>query len=210
MGSGRVPFLQSGSGHVGTRPAGGFMTINIQGFNPFQQASSVAASDAVGAVSTSPSSAPSAIGSGSSTATISSPAQLFSELQQLSQSDPTEFKAVASQLATSFQQAASQSSGPDAKVLGNLANMFTQAAQTGQLQAPQGAQGGASAGAGGAAGASGYHHHHHHGGGGGGGGGAIEQAFQSAASILDQALEGPFGSSSSSSASSASTSSSSS
>jgi hypothetical protein len=137
----------------------------------------------------SPSSIPPAAGTGASTASISGPGQLFSELQQLSQNNPTEFKAVASQLASSFQTAAGQASGSDAKVLTNLANQFSQAAQTGQLQPPPGAQSAQGAApATGQSGSSGHHHHHHHHGGGSGGSSAIQQAFENATSIVDQAL----------------------
>jgi hypothetical protein len=135
-----------------------------------------------------------ASGSGpAATASLSTPGQLFGELQQLSQQNPAQFKAVAAQLATTFQNAASQASGPQAQFLTQLANQFTQASQTGTLQPPPGAQG--SQGVGGAGG--GHHHHHHHGGGGGGGGGAltalagdssdVNQAYQSALSIVSQA-----------------------
>jgi hypothetical protein len=139
----------------------------------------------------------SASGSGpAATASLSTPGQLFGELQQLSQQDPAKFKAVAAQLATNFQNAASQASGPQAQFLTQLANQFTQASQTGTLQPPPGAQGAQGAqGVGGAAG--GHHHHHHHGGGGGGAGGAlsalagdssdVNQAYQSALSIVSQA-----------------------
>jgi hypothetical protein len=124
------------------------------------------------------------------TATISTPGQLFGELQQLSQQDPSKFKVVASQLASTFQNAASQASGPQAQFLTQLANQFTQAAQTGSLQPAQGTQGTQGAGA------AGGHHHHHHGGGGGGGGiasliggdsNSVDTAYQSALSIVAQA-----------------------
>ena len=78
----------------------------------------------VGAVNQSnqtPSSIPPGIG-GAASATISTPAQLFSEMQQLSQQNPSEFKAVAAQLATTFQSAASQATGPQAKLLTAIAN----------------------------------------------------------------------------------------
>ncbi len=154
-------------GNVGTTP-----TANVDGINP--------------STSTPASIAPAALGAAS--ATISSPAQFLSEMQQLSQSNPAQFKAVAAQVATSFQNAASQASGPEAKVLNGLANQFNQAAQTGSLQAPQGATP-ATAAQGPAAGQNEPHHHHHHHGGGGGAGGmssAVDQAFQSAMSILTQ------------------------
>jgi hypothetical protein len=131
-------------------------------------------------------------GSGpAATTSLSTPGQLFGELQQLSQQDPAKFKAVAAQLATNFQNAASQASGPQAQFLTQLANQFTQASQTGTLQPPSGAQG--TQGVGGAAG--GHHHHHHHGAGGGGGAAAaimgdssdVNQAYQSALGIVSQA-----------------------
>jgi hypothetical protein len=67
----------------------------------------------VGAVGTpaSPSSIPPAMG-GAASASISTPGKFLCEMQQLSQQNPTEFKAVAAQVATSFQNAARQASGP--------------------------------------------------------------------------------------------------
>jgi hypothetical protein len=110
----------------------------------------------------------------SSSSSISTPAQFFSEMQQLAQQNPSEFKTVAAEVATTFQNAASKATGQQAQVLTHLANMFTQAAQTGTLQAPQ-------------AGGSAAPHHHHHGG--SGQSGAIQQAFESAMSILEQATQ---------------------
>jgi hypothetical protein len=130
-------------------------------------------------VGASPSSAPPATG-GAASASISTPGQFMSEMQQLSQSNPTEFKAVASQVAASFQSAASQATGQQAQVLSGLASTFTQAAQTGSLQAGQSR---------GTAGA--HHHHHHHGGGSSSSGSSsIAQAFESAMSILTQVTQG--------------------
>jgi hypothetical protein len=164
----------------------------------------------VGAVNQSnqtPSSIPPGIG-GAASATISTPAQLFSEMQQLSQQNPSEFKAVAAQLATTFQSAASQATGPQAKLLTAIANQFTQASQTGSLQPPQ-SQGGQAPGQSAPTSqtgeGSGHHHHHHNGGGGGGSTGAsseVAQAFESAMTVLTQAVSGT----STSSTSSASTS----
>lgn len=142
---------------------------------------------------TSGTSGPAASASGpAATTSFSAPGQLFSELQQLSQQNPTEFKSVASQLATTFQNAASQATGSQAQFLTQLSNQFTQAAQTGTLQPPPSAQGTQ-----GVQGSGGGHHHHHHHGGGGGGGGAsalfgsdssdVNQAYQSALSIVSQA-----------------------
>lgn len=125
-------------------------------------------------------------------ATISTPGQFFSQLQQLAQTDPTQFKQVAAQLATNFQNAAGQATGPQAKFLSNLADQFNQAAQTGTMPAPQAPQG--AQGAGGAGGGGGAHHHHHHGGGGGFGGqgsasNEVQQALESAMTILQQAMQ---------------------
>jgi hypothetical protein len=164
--------------------------MNINGIYGNSAASQVANIGSVSPSTTSPAS-PTSTSGAAATATISTPGQLFGELQQLSQQDPSKFKAVAAQLASTFQNAASQASGPQAQFLTQLANQFTQASQTGTLQPPQGAQG--SQGAGGAAGG---HHHHHHGGGGGGGGissliggasSSVDTAYQSALSIVSQA-----------------------
>jgi hypothetical protein len=124
--------------------------------------------------------------SAAASAAISTPGQFFSQMQSLSQSNPTEFKAVASQVATTFQNAASQATGQQAQFLTNLANQFSQAAQTGTMPNPAtGAASGASAAqAASPQGAPHTHHHHHHG---GGGGGAVSQAFQSAMETLTQA-----------------------
>jgi len=150
----------------------------------------------VGAIGTSPASGAQPALSGSASATISKPGQFFSAMQQLSQQNPAQFKAVAAKVAASFQSAANQASGPQAQFLTNLANQFNQAAQSGTLapsqgpqspRAPQGVQGAGQSGSG-----AGTHHHHHHGGGGGAvsQSSSIEQAFQSAISILDQSTGG--------------------
>ena len=122
---------------------------------------------------------------GAASTSISTPGQFFSEMQQLSQSNPTEFKTVAAAVAKSFQTAASQATGSQAQFLNNLANQFTQAAQTGTMPSPQGAQSGAQ---GSQSSSTGGHHHHHHGGGGSmSQSSSVQQAFQSAMSILEQA-----------------------
>jgi hypothetical protein len=83
---------------------------------------------------------------------VSSFANLMSELQQLQQNDPTKFKAVMADIASTLKADAQNATGSQASALNNLAAKFDQAAQTGQmpnLQA-QGQQG-----------AGGHHHHHH-------------------------------------------------
>ena len=86
--------------------------------------------------------------------------------------------------------AASQATGSQAQFLTNLANQFNQAAQTGTMPSPRGAQSGGQAqeAQGGQSSSSGAHHHHHHGGGGSmSQSSSVQQAFQSAMSILEQA-----------------------
>jgi len=158
----------------------------------------------------SPSSVPPPPGSqGATTTSISSPGQLFSDLQQLSQQNPTQFQSVAAQLASSFQTAAGQASGPQAQFLTNVANQLTQAAQTGTLSAPQSAgsatpaqstaqaastaQTASAAPAQSASSSSqsgGAHHHHHHHHGGSSQSSQVQEAFQSAISVVSQALQG--------------------
>jgi hypothetical protein len=84
---------------------------------------------------------------------ISSFANLMSELQQLQQNDPTKFKAVMADIASTLKTDAQNATGSQASALNNLAAKFDQAAQTGQMPnlQPQGQQG-----------AGGHHHHHHH------------------------------------------------
>jgi hypothetical protein len=83
---------------------------------------------------------------------ISSFATLMSELQQLQQNDPTKFKAVMADIASTLKTDAQNATGSQASALNNLAAKFDQAAQTGQMPnlQPQGQPG-----------AGGHHHHHH-------------------------------------------------
>jgi hypothetical protein len=87
-------------------------------------------------------------------------AQLASVLQQLQQSNPTEYKQVTAQIATNLQSAAqaaqSQGNSTAATQLGQLATDFTNASQTGQLPNLQDLAEAVSGGSGG-----GHHHHHH-------------------------------------------------
>jgi len=110
----------------------------------------------------------------------------MSKLQQLQQQDPTQFKQVAGQLATSLQQVAQQS-GDDNGFLSQLANGLQQAAQTGQMptfQPPTAASGQS------ASGQAVQHHgsgHHRHGGG-GAMSGAVKTAFSTALNQVNAAL----------------------
>jgi len=85
---------------------------------------------------------------------LSQPGQLFSQLQNLAQTDPTKFKEVTAEIASQLKDAASSQTGKQASFLNNLAGRFQTASQSGKmsdLAPPQ--QGQAQAGA---------HHHHHH------------------------------------------------
>ncbi len=143
----------------------------------------------------SPSSIPPA-GPGAASASISGPAQFFSEMQQLAQQNPAEFQNVAGQVAASFKNAASQTSGPEAQLLSNLAARFSQASQTGSLSTPPGMQGTQAGAMGTASGQSTAAHTHHHRLGDGGSSSFLSQsslvqsAFQNALSIVDQATQG--------------------
>ncbi|HUJ22328.1 MAG TPA: hypothetical protein VLX58_12430 [Bryobacteraceae bacterium] len=83
-------------------------------------------------------------------------AQLMSTLQQLQQSDPTQYQQVTQQIATNLQNAAqaaqSQGNTAAANELNQLAGDFTNASQTGQLPNIKDL----------AQAIGGHHHHHHH------------------------------------------------
>lgn len=124
--------------------------------NELQNANSVSnnSSSSVSAFSTS------ALQSQSDNTGISPFAQLLSTLQQLQQSNPTEYQQLTQQIATNLQSAAqtaqSQGNSTAASQLNQLASVFSNASQSGQLPNIQGL-----------AQALGGHHHHHHSQGGG-------------------------------------------
>jgi hypothetical protein len=70
-------------------------------------------------------------------AQISGPGQLFSQLQQLQQQDPTKFQQLVSTIANQLQSASQQSTGIQANFLSELASKFQTAATTGNLTALQ-------------------------------------------------------------------------
>jgi len=84
---------------------------------------------------------------------LSPMATLLNQLQQLQQNDPTQFKSVMSNIADTLKADAQNATGPKAQHLNDLADKFSQAAQTGQMPdlQPKGQ----------AQGAAGHHHHHH-------------------------------------------------
>jgi hypothetical protein len=83
---------------------------------------------------------------------LSPMASLLNQLQQLQQNNPDQFKSVMTSIADTLTTDAKNATGPQAKMLTDLANKFSQAAQTGQMPdlQPPGQQ----------PGASGHHHHH--------------------------------------------------
>jgi len=72
-------------------------------------------------------------GAGQNSASISGLGQLFSNLQQLQAQDPSQFTQVVSQVAGALQSAAQQQAGSLSQFLTNLATSFQQAASTGTL-----------------------------------------------------------------------------
>ncbi|HEX4339077.1 MAG TPA: hypothetical protein VH062_24385 [Polyangiaceae bacterium] len=113
------------------------------------------------------------------TASISGPGRMFHQLQQLSESDPTKFKQVMSDMASSIRADAKNATGDEATRLSSIADRLDKVSQSGNLSdlAPPRPQGGG--------GAQGAHHGHHHGGGHHGGGAImsdLENAFSSATS----------------------------
>jgi hypothetical protein len=87
-------------------------------------------------------------GAGSqSSATISGPGQLLSNLQQLQAQDPTKFQQVVAQIANQLQSAAQQIQGPQSDFLSNLGAKFQSVSNGGSLTQVQPQQ---------------HQHHHHH------------------------------------------------
>jgi hypothetical protein len=84
-------------------------------------------------------------GAGQSTASISGPGQLLSNLQQLQAQNPASFQAVVTQIAGQLQAAAQQTQGPQSKFLSDLAARFQNVANGGPLSQLQP-----------------HRHHHHH------------------------------------------------
>jgi len=64
---------------------------------------------------------------------MSGPGQLWSELQSLAQSDPSEFKEVTAKIASQLTGAESSMSGQQASFVSNLAKSFQEASQTGSM-----------------------------------------------------------------------------
>jgi hypothetical protein len=82
---------------------------------------------------------------------LSHAAQLFSKLQDLSQSDPSQFKQITAKISSQLQTEADNSTGTAQSFLSGLANQFNTASQTGSTNAFQPNNG-----------LSGVHHGHGH------------------------------------------------
>jgi hypothetical protein len=68
-----------------------------------------------------------------SSATISGPGQLLSDLQQLQAQDPTKFTQVVSDITSQLQAASQQAQGPQSNFLSNLSARFQSVASGGSL-----------------------------------------------------------------------------
>lgn len=107
--------------------------------------------------STSGSTSATSLGNTQDTNQLSPFAQLLSTLQQLQQSNPTEYQQITQQIATNLQSASTTATADGdtaaAAQLTQLATDFTNASQSGQLPNVQDLSQAISAG---------HHHHHHH------------------------------------------------
>jgi len=83
---------------------------------------------------------------------LSQAAQLFSKLQDISQTNPAQFKQLTAQISTQLQAEAQKATGSAETFLSNLASQFNNASQTGSASdlQPQQTQTGS------------HHHGHHH------------------------------------------------
>ena len=106
--------------------------------------SSLYSSPAISGVGTtdSPSNGASVNATGSAVSVdLSKPGQLFSQLQNLAQTDPTKFKEVTAEIASQLKDAAASQTGKQADFLNELAGRFDAASQSGKmsdLKPPQG------------------------------------------------------------------------
>jgi hypothetical protein len=117
--------------------------------------SSLYSSRATGGVGTTDSTSNGTSVSATSTAVsvdLSKPGQLFSQLQNLAQTDPTKFKEVTADIASQLKDAAASQTGKQADFLNELAGRFDAASQSGKMSDLKPPQEQAQA--------SGLHHHH--------------------------------------------------
>jgi hypothetical protein len=104
---------------------------------------------------------------GQSSASISGPGQLLSNLQQLQATNQTQFQKVTTQIANQLQNAAKQTQGQMSNLLSNLSAKFQSVANGGGLSQLQEQQQ--------------QHHHHHH---------RAQQAYSQASQTAPQGLQG--------------------
>jgi hypothetical protein len=125
---------------------------SIQGLypvNPFASASTQAGTSQSGSVSS------------AASVNMSQSGQLWSELQSLSQNDPSEFEQVTANIASQLTSLASSMTGSQANFVDSLAQRFQAASQSGSmsdLAPPTGTGQAQESGQ-----AQGHHRHHHHG-----------------------------------------------
>lgn len=136
---------------------GSISSINNLSSSYLQQLLSSSLQNANSAGKTSSSTGTSSVTAQSENSQLSPFAQLMSTLQQLQQTNPTEYKQVTQQIATNLKAAAktatSDGNTTAATQLNQLATDFTTASQSGQLPNVQDL----------AQAIGGGHHHHHHG-----------------------------------------------
>lgn len=152
----------------------------VSGLYTTTQAASLGLIQGTGQVQTTSASQALAQGQGTDQANFSQGAQLMNKLSQLQSSDPSKFKAAATEISDKLAEEAKNSSDPGAtKMLTDLSNKFAQAAKTGEMpdMRPSGSDHPQSGGSGGNSSSSKF-----------GGHGNAEATFATVNSIISNAL----------------------
>jgi hypothetical protein len=149
-------FSESGDENADEESMGSISSINSLSNTYLQSLLSSALQNSSSAANSSSTTGASSVTSQSENGRLSPFAQLMSTLQQLQESNPTEYKQVTQQIATNLQTAAqtatADGNSTQATQLNQLATDFTSASQSGQLPNMQDL----------AQAVGGGHHHHHH------------------------------------------------
>jgi hypothetical protein len=149
-------FSESGDRNADEESMGSISSINNLSNTYLQSILSPALQNSSSAANSSSTTGASSVTSQSENGRLSPFAQLMSTLQQLQESNPTEYKQVTQQIATNLQTAAqtatADGNSTQATQLNQLATDFTSASQSGQLPNMQDL----------AQAVGGGHHHHHH------------------------------------------------
>jgi hypothetical protein len=149
-------FSESGDRNADEESMGSISSINNLSNTYLQSILSPALQNSSSAANSSSTTGASSVTSQSENGRLSPFAQLMSTLQQLQESNPTEYKQVTQQIATNLQNAAktatADGNSTQATQLNQLATDFTTASQSGQLPNVQDL----------AQAIGGGHHHHHH------------------------------------------------